>query len=366
MGKDNLVLGTARGKLGDVVFYRTDGEQRFRTRVRPTNPRTNAQLLQRVIVSTAAKAYSDVVEVCDHAFQNFVGKMKNQQRFLRMNIKYFREITLADVKSWSPLTWLGRSPLNYVEKDATYTVVNPYIVSEGDLPNVPVLFEDVEDEGYERVIFGEVTKAKEDLTYQDIVNALGLQEGDQLTFIIQTTTSTTSAVVDKTYISRLILKPASGDMNAKFFGTENVNNPSNVNDPNVENNGIMYFSTMGTGATKQLAVRPFALEANNRLIGAAAIITSRFRDNYWRRSTSRFSVKNDRWGINGIETAMESYLKETTSSLYLNQASRTRNPNGRTSVGAAEVYDIDELDNNQEIDIEQEKNNETNAKKSRK
>lgn len=345
MGKDNLLLGTARGKLGSVVFYRTGGEQRFRTRVRPNNPQTNAQLLQRVLVSTVAKAYSNVVEVCDHAFQDFTGKMKNQQRYLRLNIKNFRDITLADVKSWSPLTFYNRSPLNYVEKDATYTVVNPYIVSEGDLPQVNVNFVDPDDEGFERIAFANINKAKEDITYEDLINALGLMEGDQLTFIVQTTTTDQTAVVDKTYISRLILKPQTGDITEKLFRTPTPSLPSDINDPNNENSGTMYFGIVGKEGGRMLVMRPFTNEGNNKLIGAAAIIVSRFQNNYWRRSTAMMQVKDNRWGIYGMETAIKSFLKDTTSSLYLNQASRTRNPRTQTSatIMQGEEIEIEEI-----------------------
>lgn len=48
MSKSNMLLGLAKGKVGDLVFYRDGGEQRTRTRVIPKNPRTEAQMTQRV------------------------------------------------------------------------------------------------------------------------------------------------------------------------------------------------------------------------------------------------------------------------------------------------------------------------------
>lgn len=48
MTRRNLILGTASGKLGDMVFYRQGGEQRTRTRVTPKNPKSIKQMTQRL------------------------------------------------------------------------------------------------------------------------------------------------------------------------------------------------------------------------------------------------------------------------------------------------------------------------------
>ena len=51
MAKGNLFLGMGRGSVGDVTFYRADGQQLSRARNRkPRNPKTNAQLIQRASV----------------------------------------------------------------------------------------------------------------------------------------------------------------------------------------------------------------------------------------------------------------------------------------------------------------------------
>lgn len=72
MAKGNMFLGMARGKVGDVVFYRADGQQLSRVRNRnPRNPRTNAQLFQRAIMATVVQAYAAGKELFDHSFQGF-------------------------------------------------------------------------------------------------------------------------------------------------------------------------------------------------------------------------------------------------------------------------------------------------------
>lgn len=57
MSKDNLFLGTASGKLGDVVMYRANGKQVARVKVTPKNPRSYAQMAQRVRMAGVTALY---------------------------------------------------------------------------------------------------------------------------------------------------------------------------------------------------------------------------------------------------------------------------------------------------------------------
>lgn len=318
MGKDNLLLGTARGKLGDVVFYRTDGEQRFRTRVRPTNRRTNAQLLQRVVVATAVKAYSNFVEICNHAFQNFEGAMKNQQRYMRLNIKMLRETALQNIKSWSPIRFETTNYGNWLPKDATVTVVNPYIISEGDLPNVDVKFVDLGARTGAVFYTGDIAIAN--ITYQDFIDKFGLNEGDQLTFVSQR--CLTNGVVIMTDIARVILKPASSQMGRNLF--ERVGESANfvINDPNKENYGEIYFADHAINDSQQHEIFYYPRGWNSAQVNASGIIVSRYENMKWRRSTTQMVVDEIDQNVASLEGAMSSYLMAETSSLYLNQAQR--------------------------------------------
>lgn len=57
MSKRNLLLGTAAGKVGDLVFYRAGGEQRTRAKVTPNNPKTYAQQAQRSRLANVTLTY---------------------------------------------------------------------------------------------------------------------------------------------------------------------------------------------------------------------------------------------------------------------------------------------------------------------
>lgn len=129
MSKGNMFLGYARGKVGDVVFSRTNGEQITRARNRhPANPRTDGQLATRAILATVGKAYSAGAFIFDHAFQGLKVGSGNQQRFMSANIQLFRQ-TILDVKNGDT----AANELLFVRPNALGPVAGPYIVSEGEL-----------------------------------------------------------------------------------------------------------------------------------------------------------------------------------------------------------------------------------------
>ena len=70
MSKSNMLLGLAKGKVGDLVFYRDGGEQRTRTRVVPKNPRTPAQMTQRAKIANVSGIYRALASLMADSFTN--------------------------------------------------------------------------------------------------------------------------------------------------------------------------------------------------------------------------------------------------------------------------------------------------------
>lgn len=105
MSKGNMFQGMARGKVGDVVFSRLDGQQVTRVRNRnPRNPRTNAQLYQRAVMATIMQAYSAGKAIFDHSFQ---GKTKGsgcQREYMSRNAGILRNLLAADINGNATLT----------------------------------------------------------------------------------------------------------------------------------------------------------------------------------------------------------------------------------------------------------------------
>lgn len=97
MAKDNLFLGFGRGKVGDVVFYRRDGQQISRARNRaPRNPNTFKQQLQRAVSANVQRIYSAGMQVFNHSFEGLKVGEGNQREFVRLNMNKLRSLVVAD------------------------------------------------------------------------------------------------------------------------------------------------------------------------------------------------------------------------------------------------------------------------------
>lgn len=100
MAKGNMLQGMARGKVGDVVFSRLNGQQISRVRNRqPYNPRTNKQLIQRAIMATVMLGYSAGKEIFNHSFQGKAVGAENQREFMRVNAKALRAAIANDLNN---------------------------------------------------------------------------------------------------------------------------------------------------------------------------------------------------------------------------------------------------------------------------
>lgn len=98
MAKGNLFLGMGRGKVGDVVFSRMNGEQISRVRNRnPKNPKTEAQMYQRAIMATTMQAYSAGKEIFDHSFEGKTVGEANMREFMKTNINILRSIVASEI-----------------------------------------------------------------------------------------------------------------------------------------------------------------------------------------------------------------------------------------------------------------------------
>lgn len=131
MAKGNLFQGMARGRVGDVVFTRKNGQQVARVRNRqPANPRTNAQLYQRALMATVMQAYSAGKAIFDHSFEGYKVGSDNQGRFMSLNTKKLRAAIAADVANG--MTGLGCAA-RIIGPGVVYPVPWTYQVSEGSL-----------------------------------------------------------------------------------------------------------------------------------------------------------------------------------------------------------------------------------------
>lgn len=329
MAKDNIFLGFGRGKIGDIVMYRANGTQVTRARNRsPKNPQTPLQLLQRVILKTSAGAYSMLQEITNHSFQGLAEGTPSQSRFTELNVKYFRTLLKDEIESGDAAEILGSNMTNFASKATSLPEMNPYVVSEGSMGSQMVQFID----GLFSLMFvvPQAGATADTLTYQQVVDGLGLTRGDQITFLcLSTDDSEGTGKFNGFRFARVILEPSDGDMTSTFFAN------GAINKPNVRNEGGVSLAFVAAAETVP-AHLTFSIEGIDTAAGkvnsvaAATVIASRLVGGTWQRSKQSLVMRPDtitvtghlqwEWGIDYLADAIASYMTMTESSLYLNQA----------------------------------------------
>lgn len=100
MAKGNMLLGMARKKIGDVVFYRANGEQISRARNRaPKNPRSEKQSVQRMVLATASKTLAALAGLYDHSFEGVQVGIKSRQHAQRLLMEGYRGYAAAIINT---------------------------------------------------------------------------------------------------------------------------------------------------------------------------------------------------------------------------------------------------------------------------
>lgn len=333
MSKGNLFLGFGRGKVGDVVFTRIAGEQVTRARNRsPKNPQTPIQLLQRVCMKTASLGYSMLQDICNHSFQGRQEGTECQSRFTTLNVAKLRADLANEIESGDPADILVSTTSNFSKKSSSQAEFMPFVVSEGTLASLKV---DLVGGGVNLHLADSLsTKTGETLTYQDMVDGLGLQQGDQITILycsiddLNNTSPTVSQFNGFRY-ARIILEPNDGDMTSLFIDS------GKVNKPNVRNEGPvgLYFQPDTELNTAKMTFYHEALSFDAgkvNSVAAGTVIASRLAGGVWLRSSQELVCRSYTVGDPGalewdhgtdyLGEAIASYMVSQSSSLYLNQA----------------------------------------------
>lgn len=89
MAKGNIFLGFGRGKIGDIVLARVNGQQVTRPRNKsPRNPQTSSQMYQRALFTDAVKFFTrGRRNLFQFAFENKKATESDYNAFMRENAK---------------------------------------------------------------------------------------------------------------------------------------------------------------------------------------------------------------------------------------------------------------------------------------
>lgn len=321
-----MLLGHARGKVGDLVFSRVNGQQVTRARAAVVkNPQTEAQMIQRILLNTVIQAYSRMSEICDHSFEGIAQGQPSMSAFMKRNLALLRQyvsdgvniegLTFADLYAFSPI-------------GSNEFTMNPFVIAAGSLPSVTIA--DISALNGAKIA---VTAAGAALTYDDVITSLGLQRGDQLTFISQEAWTDRRAAFN---FARVILDPRDADGNQLPLTTEFLNGTA-INMPNPRNEGSEINYSFASG---YLTFN----RSDNSQFGAAVIVSRQKADGTWLRSnTSITLVAGTAQLVNSrsLQECLDLFAAgsiDVANPLYLNNARRVTGASVRTAQGFAHTY----------------------------
>lgn len=343
MSKGNLFLGQARGSVGDVTFTHIAGQQVARARNRsPRNPRVPSQMLQRIVLNSASKAYSLMQPIVNHSFEGVQGVARNQQRFMLLNTSAFRDKLAAVITNPTEAEALASTAHSFSFKGDFYPQLNEYLISEGTLPRQVVRCNSASSPRFQLRM---PVNLEDVISYADVIEALDVQPGDQLTFIglgHQYGSAETYDQVSAFAFARVILEPAGGDFEVNFLGDDD-----RPNDPSPKNEGDVSLSILSDadGHYIQFSFNSMTNTVSEDIptMVGAAVILSRFESGRWRRSAQTIVPAIFGGSLPALDTATfgaayASYLTGDSSNLFLNGS-----PVGIAAAPAAAPYTIDDV-----------------------
>lgn len=331
MSKGNMLLGFARGKVGDLVFSRSNGQQVVRAKATHIkNPQTRAQMIQRILMATVSQAYSKMQPIVDHSFEGVQPGQKTMSMFTTKNIKALRARVAAAVAAGTNLnTVFAFTPVG-----ASTYAPNAFIIAEGSLPSIQA---EITEEGGEYYVGSfPVRTANEQITYQDLLNVYGLQRGDQLTFVeVESTMGEGSG--STFHYARVILDPRNEDGSEAAL-TEQFITSGAINKPSPRNEGS--FSSLWQHTDAEVAANKsinFVLGGFNTTLGCAIIVSRKNSDGSWLRSKTQLAINDtallstaDYYSIGECLDMLDEDAIGGLNSRYLNNAGR-----GRLAVSAS-------------------------------
>lgn len=313
MAKVGFWLRGAKGKLAGSALQKTaDGDTMAREIVKPHNPRTSNQTLQRVLVNTVAQGYKALKPIAYHAFEGKTGRSQNMRVFMKENLNYFR-LRATEVGAEN----LG-SYINFVPVGQTGVRPAAFIISQGSLPSVDAVSI---NSTFQAVL------ALSANTYQAVLDDYDLKRGDQLTF----------CTIDKNvqgqfifHYSRVILDPRNSDGSPAPLSSDFISEGT-INLPNSKNEGNFGTLQFGVGGLT------FTLKANV-VTCCVAIIASRKDSSTgeWLRSNAQFIVSEEAVAASSISMRRAIDMSYSKASIYLTDESDYLNNAG---VGGSQSTD---------------------------
>lgn len=169
-----------KGRVGSVVYRNRNGKN-IATQIPASvkNPQSVPQQKQRMKFNTIAQAYKCLKEIVDHSFEGVSYGAQSQARFMKDNLMLYT---------------LQGSKHGMIAKNNSALASGAFKISQGSLPSISYSARDNGDAGANPLeanntyceLGKTVSRANPtilNVTYADVLEALNIQKGDQLTLM---------------------------------------------------------------------------------------------------------------------------------------------------------------------------------------
>lgn len=199
-----MLLGYARGKVGDLVFARRLGQQTTRAyNSNPKDAKTRSQVTQRVKMANVIAMYRALKNICNHSFEGLDVGQTPYSAFVKANLTGNKVSLTKEAASFGAC------------------VVAPYLISRGSLPSIQV--EGTGADAVTNIAVGNLAISGTTTIGQFadalVANNAGIEYGDQLTYVslVQQTDANTSYPIVVAGIYEVTLNSSSTDKVRDFI-----------------------------------------------------------------------------------------------------------------------------------------------------
>lgn len=171
MAKSKSFFGLRRGSTKSMTFQVLNGGQITKDRVSDVkNPRTQSQMVQRMIMATAGAGYKAMRAICDHSFEGVSYGQKSYSEFMKLNVNAM----VNDIKA-------GNGDFSYNPYGDINLYASPFILSKGSLKNKNTVLGFELEPDYINVGIPTGLEQSETKSLNELMDALGVKIGDMLT-----------------------------------------------------------------------------------------------------------------------------------------------------------------------------------------
>lgn len=199
-----MLLGYARGKVGDLVFARRLGQQTTRAyNSNPKDAKTRSQVTQRVKMANVIAMYRAMKNICNHSFEGLSVGQTSYSAFVKANLTGNKVSLTKEAASFGAC------------------VVAPYLISRGSLPSIQV--EGTGADAVTNIAVGNLSISGTTTIGQFadalVANNAGIEYGDQLTYVslVQQTDANSGYPIVVAGIYEVTLNSASTDKLRDFI-----------------------------------------------------------------------------------------------------------------------------------------------------